>query len=146
MSSMNSRKIAAACMLMSLIAAGAAQAEDQDTGFYAGGSVGRSRQEFNEFHAQDVAYKAFGGWSFNRYFAVEGGYVNGGTQSDTIRQLHVDISSDGIFAAGLAKWPVADVVVPYAKLGWVFYDTTTKLSVGSQRSSETESTSDFIFG
>ena len=31
-------------------------------------------------------------------------------------------SSDGVFAAVLAKLPLGKVVAPYAKLGYVFYD------------------------
>jgi OmpA-OmpF porin, OOP family len=140
---MDFRKIVGSCLLAVVITP-AAMAED--SGFYMGLGIGQSRQEFNEFHADDTAYKLFGGWSFNEYFAVEGGYIDGGTQSDTLGQIHVDISSDGFFAEGIAKWPIGRFVAPYAKLGYVFYDTTQKLSVGSQSASESDSTSDFIFG
>jgi OOP family OmpA-OmpF porin len=140
---MQFRKIVAGCVLAGLLVP-VAQAED--SGFYLGAGIGQSRQEFNQFDAHATAYKLFGGWSFNEYFAFEGGYIDGGTQSDTIGPLHVDISSDGFFGAGLGKWPIGKYVAPYVKLGYAFYDSTTKLSVGAQSASESDSASGFLFG
>jgi len=140
---MHSRKIAVACVLAGLLAP-AARAED--SGFYVGAGVGQARQDFADFDGDDTAYKIFGGWSFNKYFAVEGGFVDAGTQSDTIGLLDVDISSDGFFVEGIARWPIGNIVAPYAKFGYVFYDSTQKLSSGGQSISASESDADFIFG
>jgi OmpA-OmpF porin, OOP family len=141
---MHFRKFMGACVLAGVLLPAAAEAEDP--GFYVGASIGQASQEFSGFDANDTAFKLFGGWSFNKYLAVEGGYIDGGTQSDTISQLDVDISSDGFFVEGLAKWPLGKYVAPYAKLGYVFYDSTTKLSINNQSASESESDSDFIYG
>ena len=139
---MNSRMMAA-CVVAGLMTC-AARAED--SGFYVGGSLGQSRQKSSEFEGNDTAYKLFGGWSFNKYLAVEGGYVDGGTQSDSLGLLDVDISSDGFFVQGIGKWPLGRFVAPYAKFGYVFYDATTRLSSGGQSISERESDADFIYG
>ncbi len=67
----------------------------QDRGYYYGGlSLGQSRATIDEdritanllarglttramdFDERSIAYKAFGGYQFNQYFAVEGGYFN----------------------------------------------------------------------
>jgi OOP family OmpA-OmpF porin len=141
---MNSRMIAGACLVAGLMISGAVRAEDQ--GFYVGGSLGQARQKFTGFEGDDTSYKLFGGWSFNKYFAVEGGYVDGGTQSDTVGFLDVDISSDGFFVQGIGKWPLGRFVAPYAKFGYVFYDATTKISSGGPAFSESESDADFIYG
>src|SRR5262245_52340830 len=139
---MQFRKIVGVCVLAAL--ASAAQAED--SGFYVGGGIGQSRQKFTDFEGNDTSFRLFGGWSFNKYFAVEGGYVDGGTQSDTLGLLDVDLSSEGLFVEGLAKWPIGSFFAPYAKFGYVFYDSTTKLSAGGQSISESDSDSDFIYG
>ena len=123
---------------------GVARAED--TGFYFGAGVGQASQEFTGFEADDTAFRLFGGWSFNQYFAVEGGYIDGGTQSDSLGLLDVDISSDGFFFEGLAKLPLGKYVAPYAKFGYVFHDSTTKVSSPGGSFSESESDSDFIYG
>ena len=141
---MQFRRIVGACVLAGFMFGGAAKAED--SGFYVGGGIGQSRQKFTDFEGKDTSFKLFGGWSFNKYFAVEGGYVNGGTQSDSLGGVDLDISNDGFFAEGLAKWPLGSVVAPYAKFGYVFYESTAKLSSGSQSVSESESDSDFIYG
>jgi OmpA-OmpF porin, OOP family len=132
------------CVVTGLVACGAARA--QDSGFYVGASFGEASQDSGGFEASDKAFKLFGGWSFNRYFAVEGGYVDAGTQSDTIDQLRVDISSDGFFVEGLAKWPIGRYFAPYAKFGYVSYDSTQRLTLGSMSDSESESDADFIYG
>jgi OmpA-OmpF porin, OOP family len=132
------------CVVTGLLACGAARADD--SGFYVGAGFGEASQDFGEFDDSDKAFKLFGGWSFNKYFAVEGGYIDAGTMSDTIGQLGVDISSDGFFVEGLAKWPIGRYFAPYAKFGYVFYDSTQKLTLGPMSASESESDSDFIFG
>ena len=132
------------CVVTGLMACGAARAED--SGFYVGASFGEASQDFPGFDDSDKAFKLFGGWSFNKYFAIEGGYVDAGTLSDTIGQLGVEISSDGFFVEGLAKWPIGRYFAPYAKFGYVFYDSTQKLTLGSLSASESESDSDFIYG
>lgn len=141
---MEFRKFAGALAVSGLLACSAARAED--SGFYVGVGFGEASQDFSGFDASDTAFKLFAGYSFNKYFALEGGYVDAGTQSDTIDQLGVDISSDGFFVEGLAKWPIGNYFAPYAKFGYVFYDSTQKLTLGSMSASESESDSDFIYG
>jgi OOP family OmpA-OmpF porin len=141
---MRSKKILCGAALAGILSSQLAMADD--SGFYVGATVGQSRQAFSEFADTGDAFRLFGGWSFNNYFAVEGGYVDGGTQSDRVGNLDVDISSDGFFVEGLAKWPIGNIAAPYVKLGYVFYDATTTLSNGNQSFSDSEGDADFIFG
>lgn len=141
---MQFRKIVGTCTLAAVMASGAAQADD--TGFYLGAGVGESHQEADEFSGHDTAFKLFGGWSINKYFAIEGGYIDAGTRSDTIGVVDIDISSDGFLVEGLARWPLGKVIAPYAKFGYAFYDTTLRNSIGNQTFSTSESDSDFIYG
>jgi OmpA-OmpF porin, OOP family len=143
---MRSQKIIRGVAIAAILSSPLAMADD--SGVYVGATVGQARQEFGEFAAQSGTFRLFGGWSFNEYFGIEGGYVDGGTLSDSLGEdgIDLDISSDGFFVEGLAKWPVSAVAAPYVKLGYIFYDSTTTLSIGNQRFSDSESDADFIFG
>ena len=143
-STMQFRKIVGTCTLAAVMTSGAARAEE--TGFYLGAGVGESQQEAGVFSGHDTALKLFGGWSINKYFAIEGGYIDAGTRSDTIGNVDVDITSDGFLVEGLARWPLGNVIAPYAKFGYAFYDTTLRNSIGNQSFSASESDSDFIYG
>jgi len=138
-------KFAIAGLLACGLAGGVARADDA-AGFYLGAGVGQAREDFGPFKGSDTSFRLFGGYSFNRYFAAEAGYIDGGNIEDDIGPYRVSIASDGIFAAGLAKLPLGNHFELFAKLGWVFHDSTQTVSLGSQRNSESESDSDFLFG
>jgi len=143
---MNHGKMMGACLLAAMFASAAARAED-DAGYYIGAGVGQASQEAGEFEGDDTSFKLFAGWSFNKYFAVEGGYIDGGDQSDDLGSIHAVVGSDGFFVAGLARLPLAGgIVSPYAKLGYTFYSAKTTLSSGGQSISESESDEDLLFG
>jgi OOP family OmpA-OmpF porin len=142
---MNHGKMMGACLLAAMCACAAARADD-DSGFYLGAGFGQATQEQGYFKGDDASFKFFGGWSFNKYFAFEGGYIDGGTESDELGSLDVDVSSSGVYVAALAKLPLAhDVVAPYVKLGYAWYDSTTRIASGAQGISQSISDDDLIF-
>lgn len=83
-------------MALAVIATPVALAQDMDTGWYGGLNVGKSYSDFDnsrivndqlrgssvnsvtgfEDDERDIGYKIFGGYQFNRYFALEGGYFD----------------------------------------------------------------------
>mgnify|MGYP000161404717 CR=1 FL=1 len=89
------RVIAAA--VLSIVSVPTALAQYSDSYYYLGGGIGKARVEINDERVtrplfgtgltatninrnnHDTAYKLFGGYQFNRNFAVEGGYFNLGT-------------------------------------------------------------------
>lgn len=83
--------MAAATALMTVCASVNA---DENQGFYAGGGVGRYDiridnaedlgRVIDHYSTDDTAYKLFGGWRFNPYLALEGDYINLGTNRDTV--------------------------------------------------------------
>lgn len=76
--------LASLSIATALLAAGpaAAQLKSPDSGFYIGGGLGRTdSDQGGAIDNKDNAWKAFGGYQFNRYFAVEGGYVDLGQVS-----------------------------------------------------------------
>lgn len=123
----------------------AAQAQD-DAGLYLGAGVGSAKEEFTGFSDDDTAFKLLAGYSINKYLAAEVEYVDGGTQEDAFGGLEAAISSDGVIAALLARWPVNDVLAPYVKAGYAFYDTSIKVTDGVNTASESSSDSDPVFG
>jgi OOP family OmpA-OmpF porin len=140
---MHTRKFFGAFAAGLLVCAGA---RADDSGFYLGASVGEATQSADGFDGSDTSFKWLAGYSFNKYLAAEAGFVDGGTQKDTIGALDVTASSDGFFAAVLAKLPLGTVVAPYAKLGYVVYDSTTTASAGGARFSEDFHDDDLLYG
>lgn len=135
-------KIAGACLALLM----GAEASADDAGFYAGIGAGVAHEGFTGYRANDIAFKALFGYSANKYFAVEAAYADAGTLEDDVNGLDVAISSNGFIAAVLGKWPVTDVFSPYLKVGYAFYDSTTKVSNGVNSFSESFSEDDLMFG
>lgn len=138
---MHTRKLLGAFAAILLTAAHA-----DESGPYLGVSVGEASQRADEFGGSDTSFKLLGGYSFNQYLAAEAGYLDGGTQKDNLSALDVKTSSDGYFAAVLAKLPLGNVFAPYAKLGYVVYDSTTSVSSGGARVSESFHDDDLLYG
>jgi opacity protein-like surface antigen len=140
---MHHRKLLGA-VIAALLISTAARAED--SGFYLGLSLGEATQSVDEFEGDDLSFKWLAGYSFNRFLAAEAGFVDGGTQKDALGALDVKLSSDGLFAAVLAKLPIGEVFSPYAKVGYVVYDATTSLTSGGVTVLESESDENPLFG
>lgn len=80
-------RIAPTVLALGLLAGGAAFGADN--GVYIGGSWGQARPDFDiagstanagtSINNSDVAWKAFTGYQFNKYFGIEGAYINLGS-------------------------------------------------------------------
>jgi opacity protein-like surface antigen len=127
-----------------LILCSAARAED--SGFYLGAGFGEATQSSTIFDGSGTSHRWFVGYSFNRYLAAETGLVDGGTQRDTVGAFDVAASSNGVYASLLGKLPLGDRFAPYAKVGFVAYDATTRISNGVTTMRESESDSDLSYG
>ena len=97
----------------------AAQAQTQDTGWYAGGNVGRTGATIDddrirgglagqglvtnsiEDREHDTGYKVFGGYQFNRNLGIEGGYFDLGQFGYTARTTAAGRLSGDMSARGL---------------------------------------------
>jgi len=141
---MNHGKLMAACVLAGLGATATARADE--SGFYLGAGIGQASQSAESFDGSDTSFRVFGGYAFNPYLAVEGGYVDAGEQADSQGSLRLAVKSDGFFVAGLAKLPLGKYLAPYLKVGYVTYDSTETISSGSQHISDSESDSDLLYG
>lgn len=131
----------------------AAQAQMADRGFYLGGSVGGAKyNSFNEL-CRDITGalpgfeidascdsdetvpggKLYGGWRWNRHFAVEGGFASlGAAEGNTIifgRDVSGEISVDALFIELVGSVPLGERVRLFGKLGVAAIDTNLKTEV-----------------
>ena len=102
------RILAAATLLVLGIGTAAAQTENQG-GFYVGGAVGQFDlkidgldgvdEAIDGLDADDTAWKAFVGWRFNPYLAVEAAYVDFGSPHDQFTAT----GSSGVLPGGVER-------------------------------------------
>lgn len=91
-----------------------------------------------------TAWKIYGGWSFNEYFALELGWVDLGKvdtrYSTTIAPNEIDdiladtlsvhpLTGDGFTAAAVVKWPLNDAFAIHAKAGLFAWNSETEVRV-----------------
>lgn len=124
--------------LLGLLASSNVLAEIQP-GFYAGVGLGTATVELDadpalanfKFDSDDTAFKVFGGYNFNQYFALEATYFDGGEAEETvIRGLGgtgtVGIGTTGLIASVLGRLPLGEVFSLCGKLGFASYDVEGK--------------------
>lgn len=119
---------------------------EESSGVYLGAGVGEATNESGEFKGSDTAFKVFGGYSLNRYLAVELAYVDAGTQKDRVGDIQVATESSGVIASVLGSLPLTDFFSLYGKVGYAFYDVDTTLRLGALQDAESESDEDLVYG
>ena len=174
---MNIKKAIALSGLVAATAGISPLAFAQDTGWYIGGAVGQSEADINRgelaadltaagltntgFTAdeKDTGWKLFGGYKFNKYFAVEGAYVDLGKFSASttvtavggvpIAPLGVRASvetKDGLYISAVGIWPVTDKFSVFGKLGVYSIKTTLNVSVAGISLNQSDRNEDVTFG
>ncbi len=126
--------------------AGAPAALAQDAGFYAGGSLGQAK--FTEWCVpaptvltcddKDSAWKLFGGYRFNRNFALEASSIDWGEASGTVSavgRVSAEQSSMGIAAVGMLD--LAPQFSIFGKAGFLLTEQELPASSAPERE-ETE--------
>lgn len=105
----------------------------QDFGPFVGGSVGTTRYDVCDqlFAAgatycddQDTGFKIFGGYKFNRYLAVEGGYVDFGKMYaySTGPGVTTDVLVNAYYFSGIAAIPLMGRASLFGKVGGEFWE------------------------
>ncbi len=159
---MTSAKLTKTVLASALVFASAAAlptaAFAQDAGWYLGGAVGQSKFDINRgepaagFTAagltttgittdeNDTGWKLFGGYKINKYFGVEGTYVDLGkfSASTTITAGLPGVplgftasakAKDGLYISAVGTWPVTTDFSVFGKLGVYSIKTTVTASV-----------------
>lgn len=134
-------RISAAIAIMALAASSShfAMAED-DKGWYVGANVGQSRAKIDDQRitsdllaagftgtsinddSRDTGYKLFGGYQFNPYFALEGGYFDLGQfgyQATTVPAgtLNGNIKLRGVNLDAVGFLPFTDKLSAFGRIG-----------------------------
>lgn len=148
--------ITAVLALAGLAAATGAQAQDNESGFYAGGGVGSFDVQIDDFDdiddtidrydSDDTAWKAFGGWRMNPYLAFELAYVNLGSPDDEIApDTTLTLETDGFAPYVVGTLPIGDWFEVFAKAGYYWYEVDARLSSPLGNVSDSESNETFTW-
>jgi OOP family OmpA-OmpF porin len=137
--------------MLLLVTAGPAlaQRDDEDRGgrnlegFYLGGGVGdfsAAVDEINslddvddvgiDFSDGDNATKIFGGWSFNRHFAVQGDFVDFGESSGAVTPSVRGTSDVQGFAPSIVGTLPIGPIELFGRVGVMFYEVDLNLTGG----------------
>lgn len=131
-------------LVAAVAASPAAVHAQQDAGFYLGASVGRAHAKdacestgplvvVTACDEKDTSWKLFGGYQFNRNFALEGGYVDFGkvTASGTVLGVPVSARAEAnafeLLAVGTL--PLTDRFSLYGKAGLFRWDAKAEGTV-----------------
>lgn len=139
-----------------------AMAQDNEGGLYLGAAVGQFDVDLDQpdeiddviedFDTDDTSWKAFAGWRFNPYFAVEAAYVDFGDSGDNF-----DASgSSGDYTIGLSgfapylvgSFPIGPVEL-FGKVGYYFYDLEVDVDIddlGGDVFTSDDSGEDVVYG
>src|SRR4249919_2153962 len=113
---MRKTKLLSTLLLSATLGAAAFGAQAQDKGFYAGAGVGQSFVDEGAYDDEDTAFSVFGGYQFNRYFALEGGYANLGKIE--AKPVGRDLETDSVFLTAVGIVPITDKFSVYGKAGF----------------------------
>lgn len=105
-------------------------------GWYAGLGIGQS-------HYQDVdapsantrseGWKAYAGYAFNKYLAIEGGYANLNDMTATDGTLNVNVATDAWTLGALLSYPVTEKFAVMGKLGAAYVLSDINVKNGTAR-------------
>ena len=112
---------------------------ESNKGFYVGASAGYADHKDNcdevfglSCDEEDLGWKVFAGYKFNKYLAIEGGSVDFGQADADIPFINVvtlevvegtlETKVDGFFLSGLTELPLSDKFSVLAKIGIIYWD------------------------
>lgn len=157
---------------LALIAAfGVTTAQAQDTGFYAGGSLGRS--EFQDFNGRDIdagmaalgitsrtstddtdtGWKLFAGYQIMPYLAIEGAYTDFGeatarsvVTAPTPVTIHTDVEATAWTLSALGTLPLGYNFTGFVRAGVNMWDTDVSSSGGGFVATGSDDGTDWVYG
>lgn len=145
---MGKKKVLAVVAAAMLAMPFAASAQQGQTGFYAGGSIGQGEAgswcdtggapaglAITSCDDKDTAWKGFAGYRFSRHFAAEASYINFGKYSATLTfggatgSVNADATGWGLAVLGIA--PVGNNFELFGKLGFMRGESQANVTVGA---------------
>ncbi len=142
-----------------------------ENGWYAGLGVGQSSIDTGikatsgtaSVDEEDLGYKVFAGYEFNKFIAVEGFYFDAGEATITansgdvvadgntslvipVDDFKASIEGQSFGLIGVIGYPVHQYFYPYAKLGFHKWDTEIAVSAPGVVVSVEDDGTDMVFG
>jgi hypothetical protein len=119
-----------------LLGGGSALAQENADGFYIGAGLGDFSTEIDnlddvddvdlDFDEHEDASKAFAGWRFNRFVAMQLDYYDFGESNTALNLLDVSADTKGLAPSVVGTLPLGPVEL-FARAGMVFYDVEVSL-------------------
>lgn len=108
-------------------------------GFYAGASIGKSSNT-DSYDEKGASYGAIIGYDMTQNLGVEFNYNNfsKGEKKTGLPGLNFEKSIQSIGAAVVVKYPFADYVIPYGKLGYQRYDIEVEIGGTTKKVSDSD--------
>lgn len=138
------RKVLALATLLALVSAAHA---DNDQGFYAGAGIGMFNVRVDnaadvgaalgKFDSDDVSFKAFAGWRFSRFIALEANYLDLGKPQDDVGDVTVSTKLSGFAPYIVGTLPLGPIELS-ARVGYLFYDFKVSAGDASRRKTSDE--------
>jgi OOP family OmpA-OmpF porin len=88
----------------------------------------------------DTSFKLYGGYNINPNFAIEGGYTSLGKASANVGTLRAELKASGFEVAGVGKFPAAQNLELFVKLGLSVMTGEAVISGSAPSSAEEDST------
>ena len=132
---MNKKWFAAMLGAAAMAVSAGAIAQQADTGWYVGGSIGQSDLDIDK----DTAWKISAGYQLNRNLSVELGYTNLGEVSESAFGATASFEATAFEVIGLYKFPVANQLSIYGLAGIAMVEGEATVSIpglGSQSTSD----------
>lgn len=108
--------------LAALLAFSAVHAQDDDQKFRLGIGAGKYTADSDLAEFKSTGWEVFGGYEFNRYLAIEAGYLDTGSDSKTISGLKVEVSASSIFASVIGSLPIGETFSVFARGGLLHWE------------------------
>ena len=107
-----------------------------DSGWYVGGSLGKTYVDENidgvQFTADATSFRFSGGYEFSDYFGVEASYLDLGTLKDTVdvggQMIPVATTANGYSLAATGRLPMGQRFAAKGRVGYYFSDGQTTIA------------------
>jgi OmpA-OmpF porin, OOP family len=131
-------------VIIALALAAPAGVAAQEGGAYLGGALGQTR--FTEWcdpgttacDDKDSGWKVFGGYRFNRYFALEGSYINWGEVTASVGTVNVAAEQRSFGLAALGSLQLGPRFSVFGKVGMLNTEQETRSPARTVQRDETE--------
>jgi OOP family OmpA-OmpF porin len=138
----NKKWIAAVLGAAAMTLSAGALAQQNETGWYVGGSLGQNNDDLDD----EMAWKATIGYNINRTFAVEASYAFLGEASESAFGVSASAEATAWEVVGVAKFPVADKFSIYGLLGLAMVEVESEVEFLGVSDSVKDDNTNLTFG